>query len=413
MTQLLDLWSKRFRQFGKELGKYSRLIFNDHFFFILLVIIGFLLFFYREQLMVLNQMNHTVVKWPILIVAMGILGQLSLFGRPLWLMKEADKSYVFVQGERWRQYWQKGSLAGVVLPIIVNVAAVVVLYPFINVATRWSTAQLVMLVILQLLLVVWNHALYYVAIFKPVGHLRLWSSLVYTVWMILFTAILPQIALLITLIIVVVIVMFSLYWLRRQVLNWQSFEFTVEMDLKRQAAFYKWIAFFADVPNQRPVIHSRHTFNGFIQRLSQNTRNRDYYLLLRVLFRNHAFSGIWVRVLAFFSILMLLTQNHYLVMGLGMVSFILTIIQLLPMIELYEANPFQMIYPQVKQSQQTALQQVLRIVVCIQLLVFVVIAAVKFGTSITFGLVLASWVLVAVVLIEGYVRFWYQKQQSK
>ncbi|MBK0348267.1 ABC transporter permease [Aerococcaceae bacterium zg-ZJ1578] len=413
MTSLLDLWSKRFRQFGKEIGKYSRLIFNDHFSFILLVMVGFLLFFYREQLMVLNQMNQGVIKWPILVVSMGLLGQLSLFGRPLWLMNEADKSYVFVQGERWRQYWLKGSLVGLILPIIVNVAAVVVLYPFIKVATHWSAVELGILVILQLLLVIWNHGLYYVTIFKPTDKLRMWSSLIYGIWLVLFSAFLPQYALIVTLVILLIIGVASIYWFRRQVFDWQSFEYAVETDQKRQAAFYKWIAFFADVPNQRPVIRTRHYFNGLIQRLSHGTKNRDYYLLVRVLFRNHAFSGIWVRVVVFFSILMLLTQNHYLIMGLGIVSFMLTIVQLLPMIELYEANPFQLIYPQVKQSQLTAVLKVMRIVVCLQLLLFCIIAGVKFGASASFVMILVSWILAAIVLVEGYVRFWYQKQQKK
>ncbi|MBR7926624.1 ABC transporter permease [Aerococcaceae bacterium zg-ZUI334] len=413
MTSLLDLWSKRFRQFGKEIGKYSRLIFNDHFSFILLVMIGFLLFFYREQLMVLNQMNYDVIKWPILVVSMGLLGQLSLFGRPLWLMNEADKSYVFVQGERWRPYWLKGSLVGLILPIIVNVAAVVVLYPFIKVATHWSAVELGILVILQLLLVIWNHGLYYVTIFKPTDKLRMWSSLIYGIWLVLFSAFLPQYALIVTLVILLIIGVASIYWFLRQVFDWQSFEYAVETDQKRQAAFYKWIAFFADVPNQRPVIRTRHYFNGLIQRLSHGTKNRDYYLLVRVLFRNHAFSGIWVRVLVFFSILMLLTQNHYLIMGLGIVSFMLTIVQLLPMIELYEANPFQLIYPQVKQSQLTAVLKVMRIVVCLQLLLFCIIAGVKFGASASLVMILVSWILAAIVLVEGYVRFWYQKQQKK
>ncbi|MFK8242427.1 MULTISPECIES: ABC transporter permease [unclassified Facklamia] len=413
MTSLLDLWSKRFRQFSKEIGKYSRLIFNDHFSFILLVMIGFLLFFYREQLMVLNQMNYDVIKWPILVVSMGLLGQLSLFGRPLWLMNEADKSYVFVQGERWRQYWRKGSLVGLILPIIVNVASVVVLYPFIKVATHWSTAELSILVILQLLLVIWNHGLYYVTIFKPTDKLRMWSSLIYSIWLVLFSAFLPQYALIVTLVIFIIIGVASIYWFCRQVFDWQSFEYAVETDQKRQATFYKWIAFFADVPNQRPVIRTRHYFNGLIQRLSHGTKNRDYYLLVRVLFRNHAFSGIWVRVLVFFSILMFLTQNHYLIMGLGIVSFMLTIVQLLPMIELYEANPFQLIYPQVQQSQLTALLKVMRIVICLQLLLFSIIAGVKFGASASLVMILVSWILAAIVLVEGYVRFWYQKQQKK
>ncbi|HJF16729.1 MAG TPA: ABC transporter permease, partial [Globicatella sulfidifaciens] len=67
MKNLTELRQKRLQSLIKEMGKYGRLIFNDHFSVILFVILGFFMFFYREQLVVLQGDHTTVLKTPLIL----------------------------------------------------------------------------------------------------------------------------------------------------------------------------------------------------------------------------------------------------------------------------------------------------------------------------------------------------------
>src|SRR5699024_1204060 len=110
MTSLAQLWQQRLSQFLKELGKYGRLIFNDHFSIILFVILGFGAFFYRDQLLRLQAMDTAAIRLPIIAISVILLAVCFQLGRPLWLTQDSDKSYLFARGKEWHAYWLKGTL---------------------------------------------------------------------------------------------------------------------------------------------------------------------------------------------------------------------------------------------------------------------------------------------------------------
>lgn len=113
---LAQLWQKRLSHFLNELGKYGRLIFNDHFSIILFMMLGFGAFFYQDQLVKLQAMDLATLKWPVLLSASLVLALFFHLGRPLLLTLDPDKSYLFARGKEWQAYWLKGTILAVVLP---------------------------------------------------------------------------------------------------------------------------------------------------------------------------------------------------------------------------------------------------------------------------------------------------------
>ena len=135
MTQLAQLWRKRFGQLLNEVGKYGRLIFNDHFSIILFVILGFAGLFYRDQLIQLQNLDATLIRLPIILFSVFILGICFQVGRPILLTKDPDKSYLFAQGKEWHNYWLRGTLLGLSLPVLLLIGATALLMPFIQLVT--------------------------------------------------------------------------------------------------------------------------------------------------------------------------------------------------------------------------------------------------------------------------------------
>ena len=123
-----NLWSKRLRNWLNEVGKYARLILNDHFSIFIVIILSFLGLYYRELILFL-QLNYSEPTPGWLYLVMGILMLLILkVGSPLWLTLAPDASYLYPQGAHWRHYWTKGILVGMILPIVVSCVVLVVMY---------------------------------------------------------------------------------------------------------------------------------------------------------------------------------------------------------------------------------------------------------------------------------------------
>lgn len=411
MKTLSELWTNRFRYFLKEIGKYGRLIFNDHFSVILFVLLGFMMFFYREQLIHLQALNQERARLPIALVSAILLGGFSMIGRPLWLMKEADKSYIYARGEEWGSYWLKGTLAGLIMPLILNALIVFLLYPFISTVFQLVPNYVGLLCLIQLLFVIGLKFNQFLMIQKKSVADNWVLSLTYSVILFLGLMTFP-IQMMWGLFILIMFGLALLVVRFKQVSGeWFDFEWVVEMDLQRQSIFYKWIGFFADVPQQTVTIKRRGMFDAMIESMTGRNQDVNHYLYLRLLFRNSAYSGIWFRVMVFFAILIILSPNVYIILGLGLIAYYLTIVQIIPMTRLYETNPFKRIYPK-KVNPRKAVQNIFLIIMLIQWLAFSLSALWQLSLS-------TEWLLCIVLLFIGmfilsrvYVAFWLKKKIS-
>ena len=73
MSDLKQLFSKRLNLFLKEVGKYGRLIFNDHFSIILFVLLGFGALYYQQQLNYLQTLETNQYKLPLITLLAALI----------------------------------------------------------------------------------------------------------------------------------------------------------------------------------------------------------------------------------------------------------------------------------------------------------------------------------------------------
>lgn len=420
MTNLAQLWQKRFGLFAKELGKYGRLIFNDHFSIILFVILGFGAFFYREQLVRLQAMDSSTIRLPIIIIAVIILAICFQLGKPMWLTKDSDKSYLFARGKEWHNYWLKGTVLALILPVIFLLAATFLLIPFISLVTAWSSEQLLLLCLFLALAKTLSFLLLYLNIFslglgKPQQALNQWQHTAIFVFVLLISFLVPASPWHV-MSFAVVLAGFAFYvvWaFSQRGKRLIQFEYVIEQELERESTFYKWIAIFADVPHLVPSVKRRKYLDGLLEKLSARLANRGSFMYLRMLFRNNAYSGVWLRVMLFMGVLLVLVDQLYIAMILGAIGHVLTVVQLVPLIHYYDSHPFQQLYPVQNTKQYQAFQPTMLIIFIIQTAFYALVWSFIQGFSVTWLLAIAAWLASSALLTYLYIPLWDRKQEKK
>lgn len=411
MSKLEELWSNRFRYLMKEIGKYGRLIFNDHFSVILFAILGFFMFFYREQLIILRHTNINYLRLPFIIISALLLALISAIGNPLWLMKEADKSYIYAQGKKWQAYWLKGTLIGGILPIIINVGLIGLLFPFLSVLFNWGQIEFVQIVFVQIIMVASHYLNIFLSIYQSNIGSKLMIMIIYVLLLLGGMLFFPSSVIHVLLVISLIFLLLLVLQFRSVKYKWHDFEFVIQTDLRRQSIFYKWISLFAEVPNQIISVKRRAYLDGLIERLSKNEKNIEYYLFVRLLFRNNVYSGVWLRVMLFITLLLIFTTNFYLSIGLGLIGYYMSVVQLLPMIYYYDANPFKYLYP-VQSNANSAMKQVILVVLIIQWSVYSIAALISLKWNLQWLIVVAVLFIGGILLSFVYVPYWIRKKSK-
>ncbi|UUX33707.1 ABC transporter permease [Fundicoccus culcitae] len=411
MNNLNQLWKKRFNQLMKEVGKYSRLIFNDHFSIILLFILGFGAFYYREQLLRLEAMDPSSIRLPLILIILGIQAATFYIGRPIWFTQDPDKSYLFARGKEWRSYWLKGTGLSLVLPVILNGVVAVIVTPLLTLATAWQIDQLIPFILIVITLKICSQFDLYLNAFRQSNQLHnIWMHLGVFILTMAVSYLLPQPWHLWVPIAVLIILAGYLY-MEYKKSQQQAIQFNevLEAEALRESRFYKWISIFADVPKLKPSFKRRAYLDGLIETLSRKLGDRYSFLYIRSLFRNNAYSGIWFRVMLFIAALLLFVPNAWFAGILGVIGFILTIVQLVPLMNYYRGNPYQQLYPNRQTQPLKPFQTVIAVILFIQLLVFALAALIALPWNLNLLLIIVAWLAAILLLVSLYVPFWYRK----
>ena len=390
------LWRYRFRQFAKEVGKYGRLIVNDHFSIMILVLLAFFAMYYQEALVLIGKLESNLLEMTLKLLMSIILLLTTSLGRPIWLTEEADKSYLFGQGSQWQSYWLKGTLVGLVIPIIVSVLMTSLLFPFLAILSDWASHHYFLLIFMIVSIHILNFMVSYINSFQD----KKISSL--SRWLVCFMIITCFIFLNSPLNLwgsFIGVLGWGIYVLYRYFNKSESliqFEYVVEEENKRKSSFYKWISMFADVPQIIPAVKRREWLDLLLSRLKFLWQDAYGFQLVRLLFRHSDYSGVWLRVMIFIAFLMIWLKSLWLLIGLGLVSHLLTLIQLLPLLTYNKEHPVQSLYP-IRVNRAKSFTKVMRLIFVVQCLVY--------GLVSLNPLALIIWLIGGELLLRLYIPY--------
>ncbi|WP_419775324.1 ABC transporter permease [Ignavigranum ruoffiae] len=366
---LLSLWQVRAQALLKEMGKYGRLIVNDHFSIILLVLLAFLGLYYREILTLFQQTDLSQWVLPLEIIFSLGLTLLTQIGGPIWLTLAPDEAYLFSQGRKWQTYWLKGTRLGLVLPLIITALISALLLPFVVNLSAWTLNQWPVFIGLTAILTALNIFARYYNVLHQAGISNAWrwlASFIYSVALIHLGA---HWNMIVPLGLALVASIYLYQGLKPTAQTRLQFDRVVELDQQRRAVFYKWIAIFADVPNLQPTVKRRAYLDRLIQALPMFNQQAYSYLLLRLLVRHGAYSGVWLKVTAFIAFLLIWSQPLWLAIALGILGQWMILIQLLPLRSYPNDQVFFRLYPQ-KGDSLAAFRQLMGLLLVTQAIIY-------------------------------------------
>lgn len=417
MHEFNSQWTKRYNSYLKEVGKYSQLIMNDHFSILILIILAFAGLYYRELLIQLEAMDLGRLHWGVMIISVVYLSLVFMWGRPMWLTKDPDKSYLFARGEEWHAFWLKSTLVSSILPIIIVGLASFIIIPFLDIVGVWSIEEAWILIAYLIIFKLLSFILLYLDIFNlGLGQLinqplERWHHAIALALVLILTFSIPSAeAKYIPLVIISVLLVYIVWALSQRKNRSIAFEYVVAEEERREANFYRWVSVFADVPHLKASVSRRPYLDSMIKSVNSLKLNRYTYLFIRNLFRNNAYSGIWIRVMLFVAVLITLVSNTWVVLAMGLLSHILTLVQLVPLMLTYRNHPFQKLYPNRQDDLLKSFQWTSVMIIFIQVTIYSVITILSQIYSSQLLLIILIWFTVGFGLVYTYVPWWYRKQ---
>ncbi len=416
MGTLNTLWKKRLTNYLKELGKYGKLIFNDHLSIILFVLFGFGAMAYQDLLTRVSTLLPGQEAVPIIILSLFLLSLAFMIGEPLWLTKRADISYLFPKGHEFDWYWLKGSIIGDIMPMIFIIVVGILIYPFIVNVTFWTMSSMWLFLFWLILARCISRLIYYLGIYQTSFSKFMRSRFIHVLWFVILMACLFLLPLTIGNSIVGFVFLglsVWIFWQMRQRKQFAiDFKYVVKKEEQRQANFHRFLSLFVDVPIIKPEIKRQQFLDRLFLSLPQLNRNRYGFLFIRQLFRNSLYRSVWVKVTLFMALLIFVMEIPWLIGTAGIIGMFMTIIQLLPLLNSYDQHPFQQIYSNDHDNKLKAFQQSIAIIFLIQLFLFFTSAFLKSGLQFWLIIILLVWSIVLLGIVYVYVPWWSRRDMN-
>ncbi len=401
-NKFLSLFHKRCVAFVNEIGKYGRLIMNDHFSIILMVILAFGVIYYRELLDKIESLNASSLLWALQIGMVLIIAIVVKDRQIWWFTHPSDESFLFPRGKVWISYWQKG-LIGMILWLIMILIVSIIIFPVLIKVTLWHSGEWLLFIICQVMihfLLTIHHWLNAFISPKMTETIR-WVLTIFYAVLVIFK---NTYVFMVMIIFLMGLLVFAIFRWSKRTKQTIDFEYVVNEENLRIKAFYQWIALFTDVPQLKSQTKRRAYLDPILNFLSSKYNNRYFYYFIRKIFRQVEYSGIWTRVTIFTSVLLLMMNQSMFAFATGMIGYVMTTVQLVPMMFSDQHHVVQRLYP-IKSSPISPFKWMLRLVLYLQTVIFSLITRDI--------MVVLVWIIVIEVIMGIYIPWWYQKNTVK
>lgn len=362
----VNLWKKRSNERFKEILRYGRYMFNDHFMLVLLFAFGAGAFYYKDWV---ETLDATFPTAPIFSIVFGLL---LTTGTVITFFKEPDKVFLlpietelkpylvrsFILTYIWKAYWVFMVLL-VAAPIYVNTigtgreflyfAGLTFLLKGINLWIRWSCE------------------------FDSDKETILWDSLIRILLngAIVFLFIKGSYILFVTSLLI--FISYGVYYHIRAKKSGLPWERLIENEEKRMVFFYQLANLFTDVPHLRNRVKRRKWLDVFLGRITFTKHHTYMYLYVRTFFRSGDYFGLFTRLTVIGGFLVWGMAGSYIGYIIAVLFIYLTGFQLLSLWKHHEAIIWTDLYPVSQVERKKAFLKLLVNISLIQNIIFTVL----------------------------------------
>lgn len=400
-----ELFATRLKQHQKQMMRYLRYVFNDHFVLACTFLLGGVGLYYSDFVKTLPA-NFLPGKVVILIVLVGLLH----VGTFVSLTKPADQVFLLPKEVQMQDFLNRAFRYSLWFPLAVLVLGAGFLMPLYVVSTQQSYWAFFPLVLLLWSLKV---AFLYLRRYQLVQNPWL-ASRCYPLWLVTSGAMLavalwfsPWLGLIGSLLLDLV---YRELLLKRvkQPLAWDKMIATENRRLQR---IYRFINLFTDVPQIATSVRRRKYFDGILALIPKDQGHSYLYLFSHRLLRGSDFGGLYARLLVLGSLLLYFVAERWFSIGLGCLFLYLIGFQLAPLYNQFQYMVMTQLYPLPQKQKARALQQLIVGLLLFAGLVFTLVSCFVYPDWVERAWLLGSFSLFS--LIFGYLylpRRWKKMQ---
>ena len=335
-----ELFATRLQQHQKQMMRYLRYVFNDHFVLACTFLLGGVGLYYSDLVKTLPA-NFLPGKLLILIVLVGLLH----VGTFVSLTKPADQVFLLPKEAQMQDFLKRAFRYSLIFPFAVLVLGAGFLMPLYVVSTGqayWAFFPLVLL--LWSLKVAFLYLRRYQLVQNPWLASRSYPSWLLACGILLAVALWfsPWLSLVGALLLVVV---FREFLVKRvkQPLAWDKMIATENRRLQRIYRF----------------INRRKYFDGILALIPKDHKHSYLYLFAHRLLRGSDFGGLYGRLLVLGSVLLYFVTERWFSIALGCLFLYLIGFQLVPLFNQFQYMLMTQLYPLPTKQKERALQQLL------------------------------------------------------
>ena len=390
-----ELFATRLKQHQKQMMRYLRYVFNDHFVLACTFLLGGVGLYYSDFVKTLPA-NFLPGKLVILIVLVGLLH----VGTFVSLTKPADQVFLLPKEVQMQDFLNRAFRYSLWFPFAVLVLGAGFLMPLYVVSTQQSYWTFFPLVLLLWSLKV---AFLYLRRYQLVQNPWL-ASRCYPLWLVTSGAMLavalwfsPWLGLIGSLLLALV---YRELLLKRvkQPLAWDKMIATENRRLQR---IYRFINLFTDVPQIATSVKRRKYLDGILALIPKDQGHSYLYLFSHRLLRGSDFGGLYARLLVLGSLLLYFVAERWFSIGLGCLFLYLIGFQLAPLYNQFQYMVMTQLYPLPEKQKARALQQLIVGLLLFAGLVFTLVSCFVYLDWVERAWLLGSFSLFS--LIFGYL----------
>ncbi|MCD5027824.1 ABC transporter permease [Enterococcus asini] len=390
-----ELFATRLKQHQKQMMRYLRYVFNDHFVLACTFLLGGVGLYYSDFVKTLPA-NFLPGKLVILIVLVGLLH----VGTFVSLTKPADQVFLLPKEVQMQDFLNRAFRYSLWFPFAVLVLGAGFLMPLYVVSTQQSYWAFFPLVLLLWSLKV---AFLYLRRYQLVQNPWL-ASRCYPLWLVTSGAMLavalwfsPWLGLIGSLLLALV---YRELLLKRvkQPLAWDKMIATENRRLQR---IYRFINLFTDVPQIATSVKRRKYLDGILALIPKDQGHSYLYLFSHRLLRGSDFGGLYARLLVLGSLLLYFVAERWFSIGLGCLFLYLIGFQLAPLYNQFQYMVMTQLYPLPEKQKARALQQLIVGLLLFAGLVFTLVSCFVYPDWVERAWLLGSFSLFS--LIFGYL----------
>lgn len=390
-----ELFATRLKQHQKQMMRYLRYVFNDHFVLACTFLLGGVGLYYSDFVKTLPA-NFLPGKVVILIVLVGLLH----VGTFVSLTKPADQVFLLPKEVQMQDFLNRAFRYSLWFPFAVLVLGAGFLMPLYVVSTQQSYWAFFPLVLLLWSLKV---AFLYLRRYQLVQNPWL-ASRCYPLWLVTSGAMLavalwfsPWLGLIGSVLLALV---YRELLLKRvkQPLAWDKMIATENRRLQR---IYRFINLFTDVPQIATSVKRRKYLDGILALIPKDQGHSYLYLFSHRLLRGSDFGGLYARLLVLGSLLLYFVAERWFSIGLGCLFLYLIGFQLAPLYNQFQYMVMTQLYPLPQKQKARALQQLIVGLLLFAGLVFTLVSCFVYPDWVERAWLLGSFSLFS--LIFGYL----------